>query len=112
MCPFVIVVIMIALILFMPAVYAMGVTRGITVERTHECAEGGKDSKDGKNVSPEASPIVPASSSVPASPSTAPASGAQQRKTLPSSQPQTKCTKCAKMKFCMDPPPELSVFCL
>lgn len=76
MCPFVIVVIMIALILFMPAVYAMGIARGITHERRHECAES-----------------------------------AEGGKTLPSSQPQTKCTKCAKMRICMDPPMGMEVFC-
>lgn len=73
MCPFVIVVIIIALVLFMPAVYSMGVARGITMERhpEQECATGG----------------------------------------MPSTQPQTKCTKCAKARICQNPPPGMAVFC-
>lgn len=80
MCPFVIVVIIIALVLFMPAVYAMGIARGIVMERypcKKEGAEGGVETKKG----------------------------------MPSTQPQTKCTKCQKYKICQNPPPELAVFC-
>ncbi len=90
MCPFVIVVIMIALILFMPAVYAMGMARGIIYERHHECLDGGPGnySKVGEDSKTSA------------------------QKGIASTQTPTKCTKCAKMKYCMDPTPEMAVFCM
>jgi hypothetical protein len=87
MCSFVIVIIMIALILFMPAIYAMGITRGIVRERTQECAEGAP------------ADVMP------------PSTAASTSTGLPSTQPQTKCSKCAKVKYCMNPAPGMSLFC-
>lgn len=83
MCPFIIVVIIIALVLFMPAVYAMGIARGIVMERYPCKKEGAEGGADTKNVT----------------------------KGLPSTQPQTKCTRCQKYRVCQNPPPGLAVFC-
>lgn len=107
MCPFVIVVIMIALILFMPAVYAMGVTRGIVFERLHECSEGAEGGKSDGGKSESGTAGTP---SVQAGTPDVMSGGA--KNTLQSTQTATKCTRCAKMKYCIDPTPEMAVFCM
>ena len=89
MCPFVIIIIMIALVLFMPAVYQMGKIRGYKSKKV-ENAEGGVAASTTSTTSTTEATLAP--------------------KGLPSVLPPTKCTTCKKMKICANPPDGMGVF--
>lgn len=73
---------MIALILFMPAVYLMGVAHGKV------CKVENLEGSSVQTIQPSTAQVG-----------------------MPSVEPTPKCTKCAKVKYCMNPSTEMSLFC-